>query len=54
MMAIGKRAIFNPAKMLRRGMFLQKSGCGTRDVGRDKVKTEFLDYCSGLLIQLVL
>jgi len=43
-MAIGRRAIFSPAKMLSRGMFLEKPGRGTRNVGRGKVKTEFLDF----------
>jgi hypothetical protein len=41
-MAIGKRAIFRLAKMLRRGRFLEKPGRGTRGAGRGKGKVEFL------------
>ena len=33
-------------------MFLEKPGRGTRDVGRDEVNTEFLDYYSVLLCSL--
>jgi len=47
-MAIGRRAIFSPAKMLRRGRFLEKPGRGTRDVERGKVKTEILGF-NGIL-----
>jgi hypothetical protein len=48
MMAIGRRAIFSPAKMLRRGRFLEKPGRGTRDVECGKVKTEILGF-NGIL-----
>jgi hypothetical protein len=41
-MAMGSRAIFRLAKMLRRRMFLEKQERGTRDAGRGKNKIKFL------------
>ena len=42
MMAMGSRAIFRLAKMLRRRMFLEKQERGIRDAGRGKNKINFL------------
>jgi hypothetical protein len=44
MIAIGKRAIFRLAKMLRRRRFFEKPERGTRDAGRGKGKVKVLRY----------
>jgi len=41
-MAIGKRAIFSPAKRFKSGRFFEKLERGTRDEGRGKGKVKFL------------
>jgi len=44
-MAMGSRAIFRLAKMLRRRMLLEKPVRGTRNVGRGKDKVKSLGLC---------